>query len=264
MALNLDKIKERLLQASGQGKKSDMNSIFWKIPEGESVIRIISPKDGDPFREYHQHYSVGKSLPFLCPRKQYGESCPTCEYVNKLYKSTNPEDIALAKKISVKARYFSPVLVRGEEAKGIRFWSYSKTTYVKLLKLVNKVEEYGDITDPNSGTDLVISYETPQGAAFPLTSIEPRRKESPLCKDMSLEDCEKMVDTIPNLEKGLNKKSSEDIKKIMDEWLLGEDSEEHGEEISGDKEVEKYGKKEVKKEESMSEIDKAFSDLMSE
>ncbi|MDP3986986.1 MAG: hypothetical protein Q8P81_02055 [Nanoarchaeota archaeon] len=259
MGLDLSKIKERLAVASGQKKAGDSSNTFWKIPQGESVARIVPTPDGDPFREHFQHYNVGKSMPFLCPRKQFGEQCPVCEYVNKLFKSSNEDDIALAKKIMSKPRYFSPVMVRGEEDKGLRWWSYSKTTYVKLLKLVNRTDEYGDITDPEHGTDLVISYSTPKGASFPITDFEPRRKESPICKDLTDDRCKELLETIPDLEKSLNRKSSSDIQKALNEWILGNDSEEHGEQVSV-KEIEKFGVVEAKS--PQNDIDACFDELM--
>lgn len=269
MGLDLEKIRQRLAVASLKGGSS--NSVFWKIPEGESVVRIVAPSTGDPFVEAHQHYNVGKNTPFLCPKKQFGEECPVCAYVSSLYKSKNEEDIAMAKKLVAKARYFSPVLVRGEESEGIRWWSYSKTVYLKLLKVVNKTEEYGDITDPEQGTDLVIEYSTPVGASFPKTDFEVRRKTSPLCKDLAPEKCKEMIDGISDVFKALAKKSTADIKMMLDEWILGKDDVEGGAEVN--QEVEKYGKgapveKSPKKQEKQdtteegSAIDAAFKELL--
>ena len=46
MALNLDAMKAKLdkLNGKGDGKKN-----FWRPEDGESNIRIVSTKDGDPF-----------------------------------------------------------------------------------------------------------------------------------------------------------------------------------------------------------------------
>ena len=58
----------------------------------------------------------------------------------------------------------------------------SKTAYESLLGLVLN-PEYGDITDPESGTDLVLTYGKPAGASFPQTKLTPRRRSSVLCDD---------------------------------------------------------------------------------
>ena len=67
-----------------------------------------------------------------------------------------------AKGLFVKQRYFSPVLVRGQEDTGIRAWGYGITAYKKLLSLVLN-PEYGDITDldfAESSFDKVYSLHT--------------------------------------------------------------------------------------------------------
>jgi hypothetical protein len=74
-------------------------------------------------------------------------------------------------------RFFSPVLVRGEEDKGVRIWGYGKMVYEQLLNLVLN-PEYGDITDTETGTDLVLHYGKPAGASFPQTKLTPRRRSS--------------------------------------------------------------------------------------
>ena len=55
--------------------------------------------------------------------------------------------------------------MRGEEDKGVRLWGFGKTAYKELLNLVLN-PDYGDITDVDQGTDLVINYGKPAGAQF--------------------------------------------------------------------------------------------------
>ena len=90
----------------------------------------------------------------------------------------------MANQLRAKQRFFSPVIVRGEEDKGVRLWGYSKTVYENLLNLVLN-PDYGDITDPENGTDLVISYGKKAGQMFPSTDIQPRRRSSALDDDSS-------------------------------------------------------------------------------
>ena len=71
----------------------------------------------------------------------------------------------LAKDLSPRQRFFSPVMVRTEEDQGIRIWGYGKTAYESLLNLVLN-PEYGDITDVDDGTDLTLTYGKPAGCKF--------------------------------------------------------------------------------------------------
>ena len=58
-----------------------------------------------------------------------------------------------------KLRTFVPVIVRGEEGEGVRFWGFGKTVYQEILGY-SIDPDYGDITDPSSGRDLTIEYKS--------------------------------------------------------------------------------------------------------
>ena len=75
-------------------------------------------------------------------------------------------------------------------------------------------EDYGDITDPNEGTDLVLAYGKAPGMMYPQTKVQPRRKSSPLCEDGD-EACQEIVTTVPDLDTLFERKST----KIMDLML---------------------------------------------
>jgi len=122
-------------------------------------------------------------------------------------------------------RFFAPVLVRGEEEKGVRIWGFGKMAYQELLNLVLN-PEYGDITDVETGTDLVLKYGKPAGAQFPQTTLTPRRRTSPLCDDTlgGSEKCAEMLESIPDFDGLFPRKSPEEIQTMLDEWLAGEDS----------------------------------------
>ena len=57
----------------------------------------------------------------------------------------------------VKLRTFVPIIVRGQEGDGVRFWGFGKTVYQEILGYIVD-PDYGDITDPQSGRDLTIQY----------------------------------------------------------------------------------------------------------
>ena len=162
MALNLDAMKAKLDKLNGKGDGAKKN--FWRPEDGESNIRIVSTPDGDPFKEKFFHYGVGGQS-FLCPKRNFGDDCPTCNFANKLWNEGTEDSKRQAKELFAKQRFFSPVLVRGEESEGIRVWGYGKMAYEKLLTIVLD-PDYGDITDPESGNDLKLMYGKLPGASF--------------------------------------------------------------------------------------------------
>ena len=82
MALNLDKMRQKLDTLNGKGDKK--NNAFWRPSEGENNIRILPTPDGDPFKEKFFHYGVGNQS-FLCPKRNFGDECPVCSFASQLW-----------------------------------------------------------------------------------------------------------------------------------------------------------------------------------
>ena len=228
MALNLDKMRQKLNNSQNRtsGNKNDTK---WKPKEGDQTIRILPTADGDPFKEFHFHYNVGKNPGILCPKKNYGEHCPICDFASQLWRegvdTNNDQSKAAAKKLFARKRYYSPIIIRGQETDGVKVWAYGKMAYETLLGYVLDAD-YGDITDPETGTDLVLNYTVPgTPGSFPKTALKPRRRPSVLCDD-AIASCEELIESVPDIEAQFNRLSSEEIQAIMDEYLSSDSSSE--------------------------------------
>jgi len=245
MGIDFEKMKAKRDALENRGNNK---SAFWKPEDGEQTIRLLPTSDGDPFKQYWFHYNLGKNPGFLSPKKNFGESDPLDDFIRQLYKDGTDESVKMAKNLSARQRFFSPVLVRGEEGEGVRLWGYGKMAYKELLNLVLN-PEYGDITDVNEGTDLVINYGKPAGAQFPQTTITPRRRPSALAK--TEDEIHSYLDQVPDYNTVFERKTPQDVQAMLDEFLLGEeDAEEFSSESS------KYGNSE------MSSVDHAFNELL--
>ena len=108
MGLNLDAMKAKLDKLNGKGDGGKKN--FWRPEDGESNIRIVSTPDGDPFKEKFFHYGIGGQS-FLCPKRNFGDDCPVCNFANQLWNEGTEESKKQAKEMFAKQRFFSPVLV---------------------------------------------------------------------------------------------------------------------------------------------------------
>ena len=246
MGIDFKKMREK--RNSLKNKGGGNNNSFWKPQDGEQVIRILPTSDGDPFKEFWFYYNLDKT-PILCPKRNFNEDSPALDFATKLYREGTPESIKMAKDLFPKQRFFSPVLVRGEEGQGVRIWGYSKTVYEQLLDLVLN-PDYGDITDTEVGTDLVLQYGKAPGALFPSTKLTPKRKASSACKD-SDDDCKAMLEEIPDFDSLFERKTTQQVQSLLDRYISG----------GKDTEEEKYGKTEEK---SSDPVDKAFNELLGE
>jgi hypothetical protein len=225
MAINLEKMRAKLDALKNKGSRED--NVFWRPEDGKQDIRIVTPEDGDPFKEYHFHYNVAKGG-FLCPKRNFGDACPVCDFASELWRdsasSGDEEGKKMAKNLFVRQRFFAPVLVRGLESKGIRVWGFGKKAYEQLLGLVLN-PEYGDITDVEEGTDLTLTYGKPEGASFPQTTLIPRRRTSPLCDDMigGVDECAKLLDSIPEFDGIFERLSPKQVSNLLEEYLNPDD-----------------------------------------
>jgi len=221
MAINLDKMRAKMDRL--EGKNARKESIFWKPSDGEQTIRILPVGDGDPFKEFWFHYNLGNNRGFLSPKRNFGESDPLDDFVRKLFNDGTEDSVKMAKNLMARQRFFSPVVVRSEEEEGVRLWGYSKTVYENLLNLVLN-PDYGDITDPENGTDLVINYGKKAGQMFPSTDVQPRRRSSALAEDSS--KAREWMDTDIPYNSLFVTKSSEEVEEIWRKHREGVSSEE--------------------------------------
>ena len=98
--------------------------------------------------------------------------------------------------------------------------------YETLLGLVLD-PDYGDISDPETGTDIVLTYTVPgTPGSFPKSQIKPRRRPSVLC-DESVADCQELVDSVPDIAGIFNRLSSEEVQTLLDDSFSSESSAEN-------------------------------------
>ncbi len=194
--MDLNAIKEKLASLNDNGRsaeKKDYSEIFWKPSIGKQTVRIV-PSVYDPtfpFKELKFHYGVGK-YPMVA-LSNFGKQDPVEEFVNELKKTSDKDNWSLAGKLTPKTRIFAPVVVRGEEDKGVRLWGFGITIYKALLALAED-EDVGDFTDVINGWDMVV--EQRQGNPYPETSVRIKPKQTPLSDNNDL--VETWLKTQPN------------------------------------------------------------------
>ena len=188
--MDLNKIKSRLNNLNQAAKpkqteKKDYTLIYWKPKaEGKYQIRFVPSKinKDNPFQEVFMHYGVGK-YPIVA-LTNWGEDDPIVDFTKKLRKSSESENWRLAKQLDPKMRVFAPVIVRGEENKGVRLFEFSKTIYMELLSIADD-EDYGDFTDINQGFDFVVNATKVQDRPGFALSVRHKPKQTPLSSDAS-------------------------------------------------------------------------------
>jgi hypothetical protein len=229
MDLNLLKNKLSALQSSGQKKeKVDYTLTQWKPKgEGKYQIRVVPSKldKQNPFKEVFVHYGYTKFPIYALTN--WGEKDPIVEFAKQLRGTNDRDNWSLAKKLDPKMRIFTPIIVRGEEDKGVRLWEFGKEIYLQLLGLAED-EDYGDFTDINEGFDFTLEAVMGDigGRQGLKSSIRPKRKTSVLSEDIT--QIEKWLEDQPNILEMQSKfkKSFDDLKAVLTNFLNPEDEEE--------------------------------------
>jgi len=224
MAIDFDAIRKKLGQLSGTNTR---RNVMWRPEEGEEhTVRLLSFKDNDgqPFKERWFYYNIGNNPGLLAP-KQFGKQDPIQDLINTLREDGSKESYELAKKLYPKMRCYAPVIVRGEEDKGVRLWSFGKTVYQSLLNIMLD-EDYGDITCPSEGRDVKVVCTKPPGRMWATTTVRPRGKASELSTDAG--QIKEWVDNVPDLDQLYTLKPADELEKIVNDWLNGEDADSDG------------------------------------
>lgn len=218
MDLNLIKSKLAAMQQKPGGSKKDLSTIIWKPAIGKHSVRMVPSVYNKqwPFKELFFHYGIGNRT--MISLINFDEKDPIVEFATQISKSNDKENWQLAKKLQPKMRVFAPVVVRGEEEKGVRLWEFGKEVYMELLAILED-EDVGDFTDPVEGRDLTIDTVGPDqsGRAYNKTSVRVRTKITPLSTDAS--EVKNWLETQPNPLELFRKYPYEDMKEALLQWL---------------------------------------------
>lgn len=177
MSINLDAIRNRLNTLKNANNRT---SNIWRPEPGEHQIRIVPyiHNRENPFLELYFHYNLIKKS-ILSPIS-FGRPDPIAEFANKLKQSGDKEQWLLSRKMEPKMRTYVPVLVRGQEHEGVKFWGFGKQIYQELLAFIAD-PDYGDITDLKEGRDVVVMVKSAEeaGKSYAETSIRIKPKQTP-------------------------------------------------------------------------------------
>jgi len=212
--MDLNAIKKRLNQLQTTNNRT---SSLWKPQPGKTQIRIVPyafNKD-NPFIELFFHYNLNNRS-YLSPIS-FGRPDPIEEFAQKLKASGSKEDYQLSRKLESKMRTFAPVIVRGEEKQGVKFWGFGKTVYQELLSIIAD-PDYGDITDPVNGRDVVVEFISAEetGASYPKTNIRVKPNQTPISDEPEVLE---LVKTQQDIKEIYQELSYDDLTDVLNEWL---------------------------------------------
>ena len=214
MAIDLDAIRNRLNTLQTKVTKTDN---LWKPQPGKQQIRILPyvHNTSNPFIELYFHFGFGGKN--IISPSSFGEADPLLEFAEKLKATGNRDDYQLSRKLTPKMRTYVPVLVRGEESEGVKFWGFGKNVYQELLGFFAD-PDYGDLTDPVNGRDVTVEFKTAAelGKSYPETYIRVKPSTTPISEDSNVLEMSKDQIELPGMFK---KVTYEEMEGMLKEWL---------------------------------------------
>ena len=226
MGMDLNAIKSKLNALNSQnkgGQKRDMSLILWKPTVGKHSVRIVPAlwDKSNPFKEVLVHYGIGNRT--MISLANFGEKDPIVEFAKQLAQTGDKDNWMMSRKLEPKTRVFVPVVVRGEEEKGVRLWEFGKQIYQELLSLADD-PDVGDYTDPIQGRDITIETTGPEtnGTTFNQSKVRVRTKVTPLSEDAA--EVDKWLNNQPEVLSVFRKYSYDEMKESLLGWLNPEES----------------------------------------
>mgnify|MGYP001576476278 CR=1 FL=1 len=211
--IDFDAIKRKLQKLNRQSNRQD---VIWK-PTGEHVIRLV-PKQPDPFIERFFYYFLPVGGGAVSPGFTFGKPDPIKELAEKLRNEGTEEGRNQARTLAPKLRVYAPIIVRGEEDKGVRLWGFGRRVYESLLNTILD-GDFKDITDPLEGNDIKVKFTKVTQSGFPDTTITVRPKTSKLCDNEA--KAEEWMNNIPDIDTLYELKSYEELSGLLNQWLSG-------------------------------------------
>jgi hypothetical protein len=129
-----------------------------------------------------------------------------------------------------KPRYFAPVLVREEAAKGVQVWEISPTVCKEIYAiLVSEDYHDEDVTSPEKGYDFQVTVspsgktftQPGTGKTFPVNDVKVIARTKPSKLASKPEEAEKLIASIPNLQEIFAKqvKTQEELETMLEAYL---------------------------------------------
>ena len=220
MAIDLEALRakhEQLNNPQAGNSNSDFLQKFYQIPEGTNAVRILPWMDES--REFYAETKIHRvpqpdgTVKNIHCRKIHGEKCPMCDLYYGLWKTGKQEDEDLARKIKPRARYYMNILDRASG--DVKILSIGVILFKKIIGAMLD-EDFGDITDPESGHDFKIVKEM-DGQWPKYDQSAPRPKSSELG---SKAETAATMDSLHEIHDLVKLEDYEEVKKATD-MLIG-------------------------------------------
>lgn len=152
------------LEASIAGLSDVEAGTYWNPKEGKNVIRILPAwttkgvHAGKFFFRAFLHYGFraegrGRAYPCLQMFDEHA-ACPACEFIDVLKEEGSEESTNLSRRLRRQARYYVNLIDRRTPTE-VKIYGMRRRQ-MQTLRGYLQDPDYGDVTDPKEGRDVII------------------------------------------------------------------------------------------------------------
>lgn len=215
--MDLNKIKQKLQDLDSKG--GGVSAHMWRPTVGTHTIRMVPylyNKDW-PFIELYFYYKLKKGT--VISPISFGKPDPVQEFVDELKSTGDKEDWKTAINLQAKQRVYIPILIRGKEDEGVKFWAFGKQIYQELLRVVDD-PDYGDISHLKTGRDITVEVTQVAGKQWPDITIRMKPNTTDASKDRSVLE---RLKEMPDLATLWKEPTYQELKVMLEKYLSNED-----------------------------------------
>jgi hypothetical protein len=174
--------------------------VFWNPPTNVTIPLRIGPpwsKAGLIWKMRANHYGLeegnDEAVRAVCADVHFGVGqCEICKFANRV-EGQGKAGKSLSKNIRANFKYYTNVLIRGQEALGWRVWGATKGTATALTDLAQelKVEGKAHFAHPKDGRDILLTVKGEGiGKRY---AVRPVNDVSPIGVDIPLIDLDELI-----------------------------------------------------------------------
>lgn len=232
--LDIEAIRAKLNNIRGSEQKDER---IWKPKPGNYVIRILDYKHqpGVPIIVMKFHYNFnGKT--YTSPAS-INQPDPLIEFSEKLLSAGHlPKDeYIFAKSLEPKNRYFVPIVVRGEEEKGVQFLGMGEND-AKIIGQLMMDEDWSNLVNLENGHDIGVEVLAPRtqknNTDFVRKIYSPKPKQTVILDktDPNYKSLMEDIKNMPALDTIYQVADYETLKKALEQFLSSPSNQSNSEE----------------------------------
>jgi len=174
--LDMDQIRKDYKESKETSSQGD----FWSAKEGENLIRVMPPwKEGVRLFYMKTYHHWIQRQPICCQRKMFEQRCYICEKVQELRATKDLADTKKARDLYARKDVYLNIVDLSDKSSGVQIFRCPNKVFVGIMAYVNDEKDWGDITDPDTGYDIIVD-RTGEGLDTEYPSVRARKSATPI------------------------------------------------------------------------------------